>query len=420
MAQGLNQLGIILAPLGVQPLLELIEHDHHFRFGQSALSATEGRHRLFEIEVLRQRWAALAQAVQQAGFRLVGRRLDRYGQDVPGQSRQESGLDQRRLAAARRAINQTDTKRLFGIGLLDPLLPEVNALGESVPVARTRQEFQEKIGVVGIERPQPFGHDLDRAAAGRQSCRDRCRRGNPLHPRHRCVDRLRLGREVAEIVPQIVGQVFGRGEAIRGPLGERLETDSLEFLRNRVVNLPRRLGLDVRDLKHRTGPIRRAERIESGQQLVQNDAQAEHVRTAVDEMPLAAGLFRAHVGRRADEFIVRAFAEVLVLERDAEVGHVGPLVIVDQNVLGLDVAMDEALGVRIVQGFGDRRHDFGRLDERQRMLLNPPSQIGPFDELGDHITQTVVGAADVEHRHDGRMIEARQNAGLVQIFIRID
>ena len=43
------------------------------------------------------------------------------------------------------------------------------------------------------------------------------------------------------------------------------------------------------------------ERPAAGQQLVEDDAQAEDVRAAVDPVPLAPGLLGAHVGGRAGE-----------------------------------------------------------------------------------------------------------------------
>ena len=56
-----------------------------------------------------------------------------------------------------------------------------------------------------------------------------------------------------------------------------------------------------------------------GQQLVEDHAQAEDVRTPIDPVPFAPGLLGAHVGRRPGDPCT--LAEVLVLERQPEVGH---------------------------------------------------------------------------------------------------
>ena len=53
--------------------------------------------------------------------------------------------------------------------------------------------------------------------------------------------------------------------------------------------------------------------------------------------------------------------QVLLDDGDAEVGQVGPPLGVDQDVGGLDVAMDEARLVGVREGVGDLGHDPGRL-----------------------------------------------------------
>ena len=57
-------------------------------------------------------------------------------------------------------------------------------------------------------------------------------------------------------------------------------------------------------------------------------------------MSFTSGLFGTHVSVGANEFIVRALAEILVPEGDPEVSYVGSSVAVDQDVLWLDVSMD--------------------------------------------------------------------------------
>ena len=39
------------------------------------------------------------------------------------------------------------------------MFPEADAVGQAVFVARAREQIEEEIGVVGIERPQAFGND---------------------------------------------------------------------------------------------------------------------------------------------------------------------------------------------------------------------------------------------------------------------
>ena len=78
-------------------------------------------------------------------------------------------------------------------------------------------------------------------------------------------------------------------------------------------------GSDGGDLLQDLGVRVAPERPAAGEQLVEDDAQAEDVRAAIDPVPLAPGLLGAHVGGRPGE--PGSLAEVLVLQRQPEVGH---------------------------------------------------------------------------------------------------
>ena len=136
------------------------------------------------------------------------------------------------------------------------------------------------------------------------------------------------------------------------------------------------------------------ERSSPGQQLVEDHAQAEDVRSPIDPVTLAPGLLGAHVGRRASE--PATLAEVLVLERQPEVGDARLARGIDQDVGGLDVPVDQPSGVGVMQGLGDRRDQFRRLPEGRSSLSDPGRQIAALDELGDDEAETVVGAAHVD------------------------
>ena len=59
----------------------------------------------------------------------------------------------------------------------------------------------------------------------------------------------------------------------------------------------------------------------SGQQLVEDDAQAEDVRSPIDPVTFAPGLLGTHVGRCASQ--PATLAEVLILEGEPEIGDAG-------------------------------------------------------------------------------------------------
>ena len=91
---------------------------------------------------------------------------------------------------------------------------------------------------------------------------------------------------------------------------------------NGAIELPRRAGLGLCHQAEHLFESSRTEGPTPGEQLVEDDAQAEDVGAAIDPMPLAPGLLGAHVGRRPG--VARAGAEVRLTEGQAEVGHIGP------------------------------------------------------------------------------------------------
>ena len=73
----------------------------------------------------------------------------------------------------------------------------------------------------------------------------------------------------------------------------------------------------------------------------------------------------------------------------------------------------------VVQGFGDRRHQFRRLVKTGACFLDPGGKVASLDVLGDDEAQTVVGAPHVINRHDVGMVEAGDDAGFVQVCLDI-
>ena len=98
-------------------------------------------------------------------------------------------------------------------------------------------------------------------------------------------------------------------------------------------------------------------------------------------------------------------------ERDAEVGH-QRLPLVEQDVLGLDVAVDHVLAVCIIEctrhfardadGVGDRQLPFTFQARAQRFA----------GDQRHHVVQQPVGLAAVEQRQNVRMLQAGGGADL--------
>ncbi len=153
------------------------------------------------------------------------------------------------------------------------------------------------------------------------------------------------------------------------------------------------------------------------QQFIEHHTQAENIGAAIDEVPLAAGLFRAHVGGRAGPMSV--FAELFVFQGQAEIGDVRSKLRIDEDIGRFDVAMHNAVDVRVVQGFGDGRHDFRSLAVHERGGLDPLAQVASFDKHGDDVAQPVSRLAVFVDANDGRVLQPSQDLRFGKIESRI-
>ena len=240
----------------------------------------------------------------------------------------------------------------------------------------------------------------------------RNRRGEGLHPRR---DRL-LGAEATEPGAQAVLEVLHerrrRLVAVVGLLGQDAAEDLVPLLRHEAVHLQvgrldrvhvHELVEDGRDVRAREGLLAR-EHLEA--------AHPEREDVAPPVELVAHGLLGRHVGRRAEQGA--GLGQVGVGElRDPEVGDLDPVFLVQDQVLRLDVAVDDALAVGVV----DRRGDLaGQADDLLR--LEP---VAGFDEGGHglavHELHGQVGDAllfaDVEEGDDVRVGEGAGDPGLV-------
>ena len=197
--------------------------------------------------------------------------LDVDRPDPSGQPGDQPGLHERRLAAARRPVDQPDGERPRGVGLLDPATPGADRLGQAVAVARAGDQPGEEVGVLGVERAEPLRDDRD----GRQ------RRGRP--PRRgdggpgRAVG---LGRRRAlegQPALEVVGQLGGRLVAVGHPLRQALQADPLQLAGDRGLELPGRLRVGREDRAEDPLAVPAAERQPARQAEVEDHAQGPDV-----------------------------------------------------------------------------------------------------------------------------------------------
>ena len=157
--QGLHQLRVLFATPRVQPLLELVQHDADLGVLRDPRSFADPGQHVGQRQLLGDRGESPSQSFEQTQLRVLGGRLQIHGHDVRRESGQQARLHQRRLATAAGTVDQADAERLVGIRLFDAELPESDALGQSVTVPCARQQLQEEVRVVLVERTQALGHD---------------------------------------------------------------------------------------------------------------------------------------------------------------------------------------------------------------------------------------------------------------------
>jgi hypothetical protein len=91
-------------------------------------------------------------------------------------------------------------------------------------------------------------------------------------------------------------------------------------------------------------------------------------------------------------------------QRDAEVGHERPAV-VEQDVLGLDVPVDHAVPVGVVERRGHLARDADGLVHRKLLLAVQPVAERLALDVRHDVEQERVGLARVEQRQDVRVLE---------------
>ena len=95
MTQGGDQFGVLLTPLGMEPLLELIQDQQHLPLGWQDATPSQVCQRIDQPQSSGQFRTRLSQALEQSGFRFLGGRLDVDRKDMFCQSGQKPRLDQR-------------------------------------------------------------------------------------------------------------------------------------------------------------------------------------------------------------------------------------------------------------------------------------------------------------------------------------
>src|SRR6478672_10229676 len=151
----------------------------------------------------------------------------------------------------------------------------------------------------------------------------------------------------------------------------------------------------------------------SGEHLVEHAAEAVDVAPAIDAR-IGHALLRTHVGRSAERDT--GTRELLVSEcaggtGDPEVCDQG-LAILEENVLRLDVAVDDAVAVRVVERARYFTGDAERVLDRQLPLAIESRTKGFAFDVRHDVEQLAVSGAGIVNGKDVRMREMRDELDL--------
>ena len=203
--------------------------------------------------------------------------------------------------------------------------------------------------------------------------------------------------------------------AVVDVLRERLEHDALELVGDLAVVGRRREDLDVADLLEGREVALADEQALAGEQLVEDDAAAEHVAAAVDRQ--AADLLGRHVAELALEDARLGLAALASGLGDAEVDDLDLALERHQDVLRGHVAVDErqlapglvALVVRVVEALAHLHDHEARLRDGHRLAavaaaVEDAAEVTAVDVLeGDVVAG--VDDAEIEDLGDVRVVQ---------------
>jgi len=217
------------------------------------------------------------------------------------------------------------------------------------------------------------------------------------------VQRLQREEEIARVLKALRGVFL---EATRDHLVQRRRRARHRLHRvgveDRVPTLDRRLP---------------GERHLPAQALRENRPQREHVAARVGRPPphllgrhVAGGAHHRALGRHRQR-AGRRRARRLERARHAEVENLEVPVFREEQVLGLEIAVHDALLVHGGQPEGDLHAHLDRLARRQRALRQPFPQRLAHQQLG-HQVRRVALAAHVEHREHVGVVERRSRPRL--------
>ena len=194
-----------------------------------------------------------------------------------------------------------------------------------------------------------------------------------------------MNRPATKIPPQLVGHgLGGRIPPCRRFL-KTFQADRLQISWNATIESARAGRLVLNNLLEQHADASAKRRV-SRKQFEEDDAKRVHVRTAIRIVAGARGLLRRHVGRSADDLALDRHCDLArVSFGQSEIHHVRLPVRRDNHVRRLEISVNHALFVRVVQRFGDFDAESRRFVVRRLALKQPLVQGEPLDEVTDNV-----------------------------------
>ena len=157
-----------------------------------------------------------------------------------------------------------------------------------------------------------------------------------------------------------------------------------------------------------------------GQELVEQNAETVDVGPGVHVQTSGFRLLRCHVGRRADELAVLGEERLLGQFSagrlgDSEVDHLGQWHIVvhcDEHVGRFDVAVDDALLVRVLDGVAHLPKEVQALSSAELFVVAELRYGRALDQFHHEVGSAGVGSAGVVYLGDPRVVHQGQGLSL--------
>lgn len=161
----------------------------------------------------------------------------------------------------------------------------------------------------------------------------------------------------------------------------------------------------------------------AGEEFVEDDAEGVDVGTVVDGTA-AGDLFGSHVvggahglacaGERAGGGAagLRLFETEELGE--SEVGDFYPSAIIEQDILGFDVAMDDPFVVGELEGVADLADDFECLLRVGRAICDHLPEGWAFDVLHEEVVEAAGGLTEVENADDVGVVQPGEGTGFAE------